>query len=91
VESAYVAKLKACSEEHVVPVDPSDAEPSAKQDKRTQSAITTAVIAPSAKPVRRRSKAHLAFVASQRALFANRLLATLIISNLRGLEPWVER
>jgi hypothetical protein len=68
VEAGYVAKLKVCSDEHVVPVDRSDAEPSTKQDERTQSAITTAVIAPLPKPVRRRSKAHLAFVASQPCL-----------------------
>jgi hypothetical protein len=68
VEAAYVAKLKACSDEYVVPIEPSDAEPSTNQDERTQSAITTVVIAPLAKPVRRRSKAHLAFVASQPCL-----------------------
>jgi hypothetical protein len=68
VEAAYAAKLNACSDEYAVPIEPSDAELSTKQDERTHPAITTAVIAPLAKTVRRRSKAHLAFVASQPCL-----------------------
>src|SRR6516165_2535998 len=65
VEAVYVAKLKACSEEHGPPLEPSDAELSAKQDEREQSSAPAAPIAPLAKAVRKRSKAHLAFVASQ--------------------------
>ena len=61
VEAAYVAKLKACSEEHGPPLEPSDAELSAKQDEREQSSAPAAT-------VRKRSKAHLAFVASQRCV-----------------------
>jgi hypothetical protein len=65
VEAAYVAKLKACSEEHGPSLEPSGAELSAKQDEREQSSTPAAMVASFAKPVRRRSKAHLAFVASQ--------------------------
>jgi len=65
VETAYVAKLKACSEEQGPPLEPSDAEASAKHDEGELSSTTSAVVAPLAKPVRKRSKAHLAFVASQ--------------------------
>jgi hypothetical protein len=68
VEAAYVAKLAACSEEHGLPAEPSDAEPSEGQDEHDLSSTTHAVVAPLAKPVRRRSKAHLAFVASQPCL-----------------------
>jgi hypothetical protein len=64
VEAAYVAKLKTCSEEHGPPLEPSDAELSAKQDEREESSAPAAV-APFAKSVRKRSKAHLAFVALQ--------------------------
>jgi hypothetical protein len=68
VEAAYVAKLKACSEEYGAPLEPSDAELSAKQDEREQSSAPAATVAPFAKSVRKRSKAHLAFVASQRCV-----------------------
>jgi hypothetical protein len=61
VEAAYVAKLKACPEEHGPPLD---AELSAKQE----SSAPAATVAPFAKSVRKRSKAHLAFVASQRCV-----------------------
>ena len=67
VEAAYVAKLKACSEEYGSPLEPSDAELSAKQDEREQSSAL-ATTARLAKSVRKRSKAHLAFVASQRCV-----------------------
>jgi hypothetical protein len=67
VEAAYVAKLKACSEEHGPPLEPSDTELSAKQDEREQSSALAAT-AQLAKSVRKRSKAHLAFVASQRCV-----------------------
>ena len=68
VEAAYLAKLKACSEEHGSPLEPSDAELSAKQDEREQSSAPAATVAPFAKSVRKRSKVHLAFVASQRCV-----------------------
>jgi ERF superfamily len=73
VEAAYVARLKAYSEENGPSAEPSDAElsdaePSAKQDTGEQSTSTAAVVTPLAKPVRKRSRAHLAFVASQPCL-----------------------
>ena len=68
MEAAYVAKLKACPEEHGPPLEPSDAELSAKQEEREQSSAPAATVAPLAKSVRKRSKAHLAFVASQRCV-----------------------
>jgi len=68
VEAAYVAKLKACSEEHGPPLESFDTELSAKQDEREQSSTPAATVAPFAKSVRKRSKAHLAFVASQRCV-----------------------
>jgi ERF superfamily len=59
VEAAYLAKLESCSKEHalvdelVAPASPSN---------------QPAAITPISKPVRKRSKAHLAFVASQPCL-----------------------
>jgi len=68
VEAAYVARLKACPEEGGPSAEPSDAEHSAKQDISELSTSTVAVVSPLAKPVRKRSKAHLAFVAAQPCL-----------------------
>jgi hypothetical protein len=68
VETAYVEKLKACSEEHGPIAEPSDAEQLKKQEEDELSPTAIAVVAPLAKPSRKRSKAHLAFVASQPCL-----------------------
>jgi ERF superfamily len=67
VEAAYLAKLGACSEEPNVSEAPSPVAelPSSTQGEQDLSSTITALVEPLTKPVRRRSKAHLAFVASQ--------------------------
>jgi hypothetical protein len=60
VEAAYLAKVNGSSDDPILPKDPSS-------DPRPTVAITTEVN-PLAKPVRRRSKMHLHFVASQPCL-----------------------
>lgn len=69
VEAAYLAKLAGCSEDHSVSVAPSDAaESSSKQGEHELPPTPSALVTPFPKPVRKRSKAHLAFVASQPCL-----------------------
>jgi hypothetical protein len=66
VEEAFLAKLKVYSEDDGPITEPSDA--NRPKDEVELSSTSIAVAAPLAKPVRKRSKAHLAFVASQPCL-----------------------
>jgi hypothetical protein len=70
VEAAYLAKLGVCSEESNASEAPSPIAELASSTQREQdlSSTITALVAPLTKPVRKRSKAHLAFVASQPCL-----------------------
>jgi ERF superfamily protein/uncharacterized protein DUF968 len=69
VEAAYLAKLAGCSEEHSVSTEASEApEPSSKQAGYQLPSTPGELVAPLTKTVRKRSKAHLAFVASQPCL-----------------------
>ena len=66
VEVAYLAKLAACPEEPLLPFEPSNAEaPSSKLSENALAPTSNVLVTPLTKPVRKRSKAHLAFVASQ--------------------------
>jgi ERF superfamily len=67
VEAAYLAKLGGCSEEPNVSEAPSPVAEltSSAQSEQDLSPTITALVTPLTKPVRRPSKAHLAFVASQ--------------------------
>jgi len=69
-------RCEACSEEHGPPLEPFDTELSAKRDEREQLSAPAATVDQLTKPVRKRSKAHLAFVASQPSSFARQVLAT---------------
>jgi hypothetical protein len=69
VEAAYVARLAGCSEEHSVSSEAFDApEPSSKQAALPLPPTAGELVAPLTKTARKRSKAHLAFVASQPCL-----------------------
>ncbi len=69
VEAAYLAKLAACSEEHSASTEPPSAvEPCLKQSEPEPPPTVNALVSPLTKPIRKRSKAHLAFVALQPCL-----------------------
>jgi hypothetical protein len=66
IEMAYVAKLAGCSEQQTAPPEPSamEQDSSRAEQESPSGALGTSLT----KPARRRSKAHLAFVASQPCL-----------------------
>jgi hypothetical protein len=70
VEAAYLAKLTSCVEQQPAGIDPphSAEQQESKQDHDEPLPVLDTQVTPLTKPVGKRSKAHLAFVASQPCL-----------------------